>query len=110
MHGKVGGDGAVSVHASSAIQRHGSLLHRIEYRLVTSEADKEKIFDLRYRAYLQEGAIEPRADHQLRDRFDDLPNSWTFGVYLDGALASSLRVSVESGRLRWLVSSAWVTF
>jgi hypothetical protein len=32
----------------------------------------------------------------LTDRFDNLPNSWIFGVYLDGKLASSLRVSVAS--------------
>ena len=86
----------MSIHAGNSVQRHSGLLHRIEYRLAASEADKEKIFDLRYRAYLQEGAIEPRADQRLRDRFDDLPNSWIFGVYLDGALASSLRVSLAT--------------
>ena len=51
---------------------------------------------MRYRAYLQEGAIEPRADQRLTDRFDDLPNSWVFGVYLDGKLRSSLRVSLAT--------------
>lgn len=86
----------MTINAGGSVQRHSGLLHRIEYRLAASEADKEKIFDLRYRAYLQEGAIEPRADQRLKDRFDDLPNSWIFGVYLDGALASSLRISVAT--------------
>jgi hypothetical protein len=68
----------------------------VNYRLADSEADKEAIYRLRYRAYLHEGAIEPREEQRLTDRFDELPNSWTFGVYVDGELASSLRVSVAT--------------
>lgn len=77
----------------SSIQR---LQHPVQYRLAESEADREEIFRLRYRAYIQEGAVAPRADGRLTDRFDNLPNSWIFGVYLDGELASSLRISVAS--------------
>jgi hypothetical protein len=72
------------------------LIDQVEYRLAVTEVEKEEIYNLRYRAYLQEGAIEPRADQRLADRFDDLPNSWIFGVYLDGELRSSLRVSVAT--------------
>jgi hypothetical protein len=72
------------------------LVDQVEYRLAVTEVEKEKIYNLRYRAYLHEGAIEPRADQRLTDRFDDLPNSWIFGVYLDGELRSSLRVSVAT--------------
>jgi N-acyl amino acid synthase FeeM len=72
------------------------LLDQVEYRLAVTEVEKEEIYNLRYRAYLHEGAIEPRADQRLTDRFDDLPNSWIFGVYLDGELRSSLRVSVAT--------------
>jgi len=72
------------------------LLDRVDYRLAETEAEKEAIYRLRYRAYLHEGAIEPRADRRLADRFDDLPNSWVFGIYLDGDLTSSLRVSVAT--------------
>jgi hypothetical protein len=72
------------------------LLDHVEYRLIDSKVEKEEIYNLRYRAYLSEGAIEPRADERLTDRFDDLPNSWLFGIYLDGKLRSSLRVSVAS--------------
>jgi hypothetical protein len=72
------------------------LLDQVEYRLVTSRIEKEDTYNLRYRAYLNEGAIEPRADHRLTDRFDDLPNSWTFGIYLDGELMSSVRISVAT--------------
>jgi hypothetical protein len=78
------------------VDRKSELLDRVEYRLAESEEEKDKIYRLRYRAYLNEGAIEPRADQRLTDRFDDLPNSWLFGVYLDGKLTSSLRVSVAT--------------
>src|ERR1700736_5185328 len=73
-----------------------SLLEQVDYRLAETEAEREAIYSLRYRAYLQEGAIEPRADQRLTDRFDDLPNSWVFGIYIDGELRSSLRVSVAT--------------
>lgn len=76
--------------------RHQDILDRVDYRLAETEAEKEAIYSLRYRAYLHEGAIEPKAERRLKDRFDDLPNSWTFGIYMDGELASSLRISVGS--------------
>src|SRR5262249_10965274 len=68
----------------------------VDYRLIESESDKEDIYRLRYRAYLNEGAIEPRSDLRLTDRFDDAPNSWIFGIYFDGGLASSIRISVAT--------------
>ena len=40
-----------------------------------------------YGKWLNEGAIEPNRDRKVTDRFDDLPNSWIFGVYFDGVLA-----------------------
>lgn len=86
-----------AVETASGFIAHGSeLLDRVDYRLAETEADKEAIYALRYRAYVHEGAIEPRADRRLRDRFDDAPNSWIFGVFVDGALASSLRISVAT--------------
>ncbi|CAN5320416.1 hypothetical protein BH10PSE10_BH10PSE10_02520 [soil metagenome] len=71
-------------------------LDDVDYRLMETEFEKEEIYRLRYRAYLHEGAIEPRADKRLKDRFDDLPNSWTFGVYIGGRLLSSIRISVAA--------------
>lgn len=82
--------------ATNAYERGSELLDRVDYRLAQTEFEKEEIYRLRYRAYLHEGAIEPRADKRLTDRFDNLPNSWIFGVYFDGVLGSSLRVSVAT--------------
>src|SRR3978361_553358 len=77
-------------------ERGAELLDRVDYRLAETEADKDEMSRLRYRAYLNEGAIEPNRDRKVTDRFDDLPNSWIFGVYFDGVLASSIRISVAS--------------
>ncbi|MBR1220805.1 hypothetical protein JQ557_22580 [Bradyrhizobium sp. U87765 SZCCT0131] len=76
--------------------RHWDILNHVDYRLAETDADKEEIYRMRYRAYLNEGAIEPRGDARLSDRFDDLKNSWTFGIYIDGVLASSIRISVAT--------------
>lgn len=77
-------------------ERGIELLDRVDYQLAETEAEKDAIYRLRYRAYLREGAIAPNADQKISDRFDDLPNSWIFGVHLDGELVSSLRISVAS--------------
>jgi hypothetical protein len=78
------------------VERGIELLDRVDYRLAETQEDKETIYRLRYRAYLNEGAIEPNRDQKITDRFDDMPNSWIFGVYLDGRLASSIRLSISS--------------
>jgi hypothetical protein len=78
------------------LRRKIGLLDQIDYRLAETEAEKEAVYRLRYRAYLHEGAIEPRADQRLTDRFDNLPNSWIFGVYFGGELTSSIRISVAT--------------
>jgi hypothetical protein len=86
-----------AVEAISGFIGHGSeLLDKVDYRIAETEAEKEAIYNLRYRAYLHEGAIEPRADRRLTDRFDEAPNSWVFGVFVEGQLASSLRISVAT--------------
>jgi hypothetical protein len=78
------------------LERGIEFLDHVDYRLAETEEEKETIYHLRYRAYLQEGAIEANRDQRVTDRFDDLPNSWIFGVYFDGMLVSSIRISVAS--------------
>ncbi|MBB1090276.1 hypothetical protein HUU61_03135 [Rhodopseudomonas palustris] len=84
----------------AASTRGLELFDKVDYRLAETEAEHDEIYRLRYRAYLKEGAIDPNASGRVRDRFDDLPNSWVFGVYLSGELASSLRISVASPQFR----------
>jgi len=76
------------------------LLDRVDYRLVETEAERDEVYRLRYRAYLREGAVDPNPTQRVTDRFDDAPNSWIFGVHLDGELVSSLRITVASPAYR----------
>lgn len=71
-------------------------LESVDYNLAETQAEKEQLYRLRYRAYLREGTIEPNAAQMVHDKYDELSNSWNFGVYRDGVLMSSLRITVSS--------------
>lgn len=73
-----------------------SLLDRIDYRLANSGEQREAIFRLRYQAYLREGAICPNSSRSFSDAYDETDNAYLFGVYIDGELASSVRIHVAS--------------
>jgi hypothetical protein len=68
----------------------------VDYRLAESPQDKEAIYRLRYDAYLREQALRPDSSCQLSDAFDDLDNTWVFGIHIDGALAASVRLHVST--------------
>jgi N-acyl-L-homoserine lactone synthetase len=70
------------------------LLDHVDYRLAQTPAEKEEIYNLRYRAYLREGAVKESSEQRVTDQYDDLQNSWTFGVFIDDQLCSSVRISV----------------
>jgi hypothetical protein len=72
------------------------LLDRIDYRIAESDEDREAIFKLRYQAYLGEGAIEPNTSKIFADHYDDMENVFIFGLYIDGELASSIRIHVAN--------------
>src|SRR5437868_15247739 len=81
-------------------ERSTDPLEHVDYRLAITPEEKEKIYRLRYRAYLREGAILPSASERVTDRYDDAPNTWTFGIYVHGELYSSIRVSVLNSEWR----------
>jgi hypothetical protein len=72
------------------------LLDRIDYRLAVTDEDREAIFKLRYEAYTRESGLSPRFDRRLSDRYDDVDNTSVFGMYIDGVLATTIRVTVVS--------------
>lgn len=84
--------------------RSASLFEHVDYRLADTPDEKEEIYKLRYRAYLREGAIQPSSEQHVVDQYDDLPNSWIFGVYVHGELCSSIRISLLTSE--WRQSSA----
>jgi len=79
---------------STAFGRGSDLLEQVDYRLAETPEEKEEIYNLRYRAYLREGAVKESPGQRVTDQYDDLPNSWTFGVFLQDELYSSVRISV----------------
>ena len=80
----------------NASSRGIELLDQVDYRLMETDADRNAIYRLRYDAYLKEGTIQPNPSRMVTDRYDMMPNSWTFGVYFEGVLSSSIRISIGS--------------
>lgn len=70
------------------------LLERIEYRRAEKGEDLEDIYRLRYKAYRHSDLVPENGSLAVQDRFDDLPNCHRFGVYVDGALAGTIRMHV----------------
>jgi hypothetical protein len=79
---------------TSLVDRVERLLQRVDYRRAETAEDRAAIFRLRYDAYLREGAIAPNFTDEFSDPVDDRQNVWIFGVYIDGRLASSIRLSI----------------
>jgi hypothetical protein len=86
-------------------ERSAYPLEQVDYRLAETAEDKEQIYRLRYRAYLREGAILPSESERVTDRYDDLPNNFTFGIFAQGELCSSIRISVLTSEWRGSPSS-----
>jgi hypothetical protein len=90
-------------------ERNADPLEHVDYRLAETPVEKDQIYRLRYRAYLREGAILPSESERVTDRYDDLPNNFTFGVYVQGELYSSIRISVLTSEYRGSPSSEMFT-
>ena len=74
--------------------RGARLLDRIDYRVAETPEEKDIIYLMRYRAYLHGGLILPSESGRVTDPYDDAPNTWIIGVYVDGDLCGSLRIHV----------------
>ena len=83
-----------------SIVRGAGLFDRIDYRLIETPEEKDELYLMRYRAYLHGGLILPSASGRVSDRYDDAPNAWIFGIYVDGELCSSLRLHVLTSDAR----------
>src|SRR5215469_13439686 len=72
------------------------LLERVDFRVADTPEERDVIFRLRYAAYFREGAIAADRSERFADAFDCAHNAWIIGVYVDGELASSIRLHVAS--------------
>lgn len=86
--------------ALAAADRKADPLEHVDYRLAVTAEDRERIYRLRYKAYLREGAILASESGRVTDEYDDLPNSFVFGVYVQGELHSSIRISILTSQWR----------
>ncbi|UVK41394.1 hypothetical protein LHFGNBLO_000548 [Mesorhizobium sp. AR10] len=85
--------------APSVFSRHiMDVLEHIEYRLCDGAEDLEAIYRLRYKSYLHAGMVKPDASRMVKDKFDDLRNSYRFGVFFDGVLVSTIRIHYASAK------------
>src|SRR5471030_2985895 len=78
------------------VESVSSLSSLITCRRAALDSDKEEIYRLRYDAYKREGALPAGAPLIFKDRFDESPNGSTFGFYVDGRLAGSIRLHVAT--------------
>jgi N-acyl amino acid synthase FeeM len=93
---------------TSLFVRGAGLFDRVDYRPIETPEEKDCIYLMRYRAYLHGGLILPSESLRVSDRYDDAPNAWTFGIYVDGELCSSLRLHVLTSE--WRMSYATELF
>jgi hypothetical protein len=76
--------------------RVAQLLSRVDCRRGENGEHREAILRLRYQAYAREGAISSNSLRAFSDRFDDADNACLFALYVEGELASSLRLHIGS--------------
>jgi N-acyl amino acid synthase FeeM len=93
---------------ASLLVRGSGLFDRVDYRSIETPEEKDHLYLMRYRAYLHGGLIVPSKSLRVSDRYDDAPNAWTFGIYVDGELCSSLRLHVLTSE--WRMSYATELF
>jgi hypothetical protein len=87
------------------LPRGSALFDRIDYRLLETPEERDPVYLLRYKAYLHGGLILPSESQRVTDVYDDAPNVWIFGVYVDGELCSSVRIHVLTSECRMSYST-----
>lgn len=82
------------------VLRGSALFERVDYRLIETPEERESIYSMRYRAYLHNGLASPSASRRVCDPFDEAPNVWLFGIFVDGELCGSFRLHVLTSEWR----------
>lgn len=73
-----------------------ALLPKVESREVILDKEKEQILRLRHAAYAREGALSARGLEVFKDSSEASESGKTFGLYIDGELASSIRIHLAT--------------
>lgn len=85
-------DSSLSPEKSSFTRNMFALFERTEYRRCEAGEDLEDIFRLRYKSYRLSDMVPSNRDHIIHDALDDAPNCHKFGIFIDGAIVSTLRL------------------
>jgi hypothetical protein len=85
---------------TSTVPWGSEVLSRLDYRLIETPEEKDSVYLMRYRAYLHAGLISPSESRRIIDSYDDAPNAWIFGIYIDGELCGSFRLHVLTSESR----------
>jgi hypothetical protein len=80
------------VGGSAFADNVAALLERVEYRRCEKGEDLEAIYRLRYKAYRNHGTVPQTAERITTDRYDDSPNCYRYGVWIDNELVSTVRL------------------
>jgi len=91
---------SVAEPRTSLFVPESGLSDRVDYRLMETPEEKDSIYLQRYKAYLHGGVTAPSETQRVTDHYDDAPNAWMFGVYVDGELCSSLRLNIVTSDCR----------
>src|SRR5216683_3456911 len=84
----------------SPVLRGSELFDRVDYRLIETPEERDSVYLLRYRAYLHGGLISPSEARRVSDCYDDAPNVWIIGIFVDGELCGSFRLHVLTSEWR----------
>lgn len=91
--------------SSPLVAQAAGLFDRVDYRLIETPEERDSVYLMRYRAYLHGGLISPSKSRRIIDTYDDAPNAWIFGIYVDGELCSALRLHVLTSEWRMSYST-----
>jgi hypothetical protein len=83
---------AVTAGGGSFSRNVSALLEHVEYRRCQSGEDLEALYRLRYKAYEQNGFIPASDDQMMTDELDETSNCYRYGVFIDNALVSTVRL------------------
>jgi hypothetical protein len=87
----MGVDGASSRFSDRVLR----LLEKVEHRCANTRSEREAVHRLRHEGDVRQDIIEPRADGLADDKaLDDAPNAWITTTFIDGELASIMRIHV----------------
>lgn len=87
-----------SEEISSFARNISALLERTEYRRCDKGEDLEDIYRLRYKSYRLSDMVSEAPDQIIHDDLDETENCFKFGIYIDGALVSTLRIHHATAR------------